>query len=277
MTKSMLSNPCKADKKMFKIADNEVKSRLLLGTAQYPTLSIMQNAVRESKAGIVTVSLQRQAPKEKGGLNFWEAIKNLNCHLLPNTAGCRNAKDAVTTAEMAREIFETNWIKLEVIGDDYNLQPDPFELVEATKMLMARGFEVFPYCTDDVVLCQRLVDSGCNILMPWAAPIGSGKGIINPYALETLRSRFSEITLIVDAGIGKPSHAVQAMEMGFDAVLLNTAVSQSNDPIKMAAAFRDALIAGRTAFEAGLMTERNMACPSTPLLDTPFWHQVNTQ
>jgi len=174
---------------------------------------------------------------------------------------------------MAREIFQTHWIKLEVIGDDYNLQPDPFELVKAAETLVKKGFEVFPYCTDDLVLCQRLIDCGCRILMPWAAPIGSGKGLINPYALETLRMRLPEATLIVDAGISKPSHAVQAMELGFDAVLLNTAVSLAKHPVQMASAFRDAVIAGRTAFEAGMMFERNIAHPSTSLVDTPFWHQ----
>lgn len=261
---------------MWKIADKTITSRLLLGTAQYPSLEVMQQAIVTSEAQIITVSLQRQAPKNNAGLTFWDSLKNLNCHLLPNTAGCRNVNDAVTTAEMAREIFNTHWIKLEVIGDEYTLQPDPFELVNAAKKLITKGFEVFPYCTDDLVLCQRLVDSGCNILMPWAAPIGSGKGIINPYALETLRLRFPNLTLIVDAGIGKPSHATQAMEMGFDAVLLNTAVSQASDPIKMASAFCHAVQAGRYAYEAGLMLERNMACPSTPLLDTPFWHQATT-
>jgi thiazole synthase len=173
---------------------------------------------------------------------------------------------------MAREIFNTNWIKLEVIGDEYNLQPDPFELVKAAELLIKKGFEVFPYCTDDLVLCQRLLDNGCKILMPWAAPIGSGKGIINPYSLETLRQRLPDATLIVDAGIGKPSHAVQAMELGYDAVLLNTAVSLAKNPQQMAGAFRDAVRAGRSAYEAGMMLERNMAHSCTPIIDTPFWH-----
>jgi thiazole synthase len=174
---------------------------------------------------------------------------------------------------MAREIFDTNWIKLEVIGDDYNLQPDAFELVTAAKALVQAGFEVFPYCTDDLVLCQRLVDCGCRIIMPWASPIGSGKGLINVYALETLRNRLPDITMIIDAGIGKPSHAAQAMELGFDGVLLNTAVSLAKRPVQMAKAFRDAILAGRAGFEAGLMPERHMAHPSTSLIDTPFWHQ----
>jgi len=258
---------------MWKLADQTLSSRLLLGSAQYPSLQLMCEAIVAADVGVITVSLKRESSKEKSSNDFWDAIKALNCHLLPNTAGCHNASDAILTAEMAREIFQTHWIKLEVIGDDYNLQPDPFELVKAADGLVKKGFEVFPYCTDDLVLCQRLMDCGCRILMPWAAPIGSGKGLVNPYALETLRMRLPEATLIVDAGIGKPSHAVQAMELGFDAVLLNTAVSLAQHPVQMASAFRDAVIAGRAAFEAGMMLERNIAHPSTPLLDTPFWHQ----
>lgn len=258
---------------MWKIGGKNLTSRFLIGTAQYPSLEIMQSTIAVSKANVVTVSLKRELSKGKEKNLFWETINKLNCHVLPNTAGCHTAEEAVMVAEMAREIFNTNWIKLEVIGDDYTLQPDPFELVKAAKILAQQGFEVFPYCTEDLILCQRLVDSGCQILMPWAAPIGSGKGIINPYALETLRSRLPNNTLIIDAGLGKPSHAAQAMELGFDGVLLNTAVSQAIDPINMAQAFSHAIHAGRLAFEAGLMKERNYACPSTSLIDTPFWHQ----
>lgn len=258
---------------MWKLADTTLSSRLLLGTACYPSLQTMQEAIVASGAEIITVSLRRQSPQEKASNPFWDTLKKLPCHILPNTAGCHQASDAITTAEMAREIFNTHWIKLEVIGDDYNLQPDPFELLKAAKALVQAGFEVFPYCTDDLVLCQRLVDSGCRILMPWASPIGSGRGIINPYALETLRARLPDITLIVDAGIGKPSHAVQAMELGFDGILLNTAVAEASHPIEMARAFQHAVIAGRMAFEAGTMQARSVASPSTPLLDTPFWHE----
>lgn len=258
---------------MWTVAGKHLSSRFLLGTAQYPSLEVMGQALTVSAVSVVTVALKRQSTAAVGDHLFWETIKRSHCHLLPNTAGCHQADEAVNLAEMARELFQTNWIKLEVIGDDYNLQPDPFELVKAAAELITRGFEVFPYCTDDLVLCQRLIDCGCNVLMPWAAPIGSGKGIINPYALETLRARLPEATLIVDAGIGKPSQAACVMEMGFDGVLLNTAVSSALDPITMAGAFRDAIIAGRAAFNAGLMLERNMAQPSTPLIDTPFWHQ----
>ncbi|EKD70688.1 MAG: hypothetical protein ACD_46C00437G0007, partial [uncultured bacterium] len=258
---------------MWMIDGKKLSSRFFIGTAQYPTLEVMQTAITASQANVITIALKRQLTNINKPNKFWDSIKQLNCHLLPNTAGCKNAIDAVNTAEMAREIFSTNWVKLEVIGDDYTLQPDPFELVKAAEILNKNGFTVFPYCTEDLILCQRLRDCGCQILMPWAAPIGSGKGVLNPYALEILRARLSDVLIIIDAGIGKPSHATQVMEMGFDGVLLNTAVSNAIDPVKMAAAFRDAIIAGRNAYEAGIMPERNIAHASTSLIDTPFWLQ----
>jgi len=258
---------------MWLFKDEKISSRLLLGTALYPNLAIMSEAIKTSGTNIITVAIRRNAGKLNQSDTFWKALKKLNCNLLPNTAGCRDAKEAITTAYIARELFQTHWIKLEVIGDDYHLQPDPFELLKATHILIKEGFEVFPYCTDDLVLCQRLKDAGCRILMPWGAPIGTGKGLLNPYALQTLRARLPDITLIVDAGIGKPSHACLAMELGFDGVLLNTAIALSENPIKMASGFRDAVCAGRKAYEAGIMEERHFAKPSTNLIDTPFWQQ----
>ncbi len=257
---------------MWNLADKNISSRLLLGTAQYPSMDCLEKSIQNSGAEVITVSLKRQTAGAQNSEVFWKLIKETKAHLLPNTAGCKNAKEAVTTAKMARELFNTNWIKLEVIGDEYTLQPDPFELVKATEILIKEGFEVFPYCTDDLILCQRLVDLGCQILMPWGSPIGSGRGLLNPYALSILRDRFPKLNLIVDAGIGKPSHAVQALELGFDGVLLNSAVSLSNDPVLMAGAFKDAVNAGRAAYEAGMIPERNMAQASTPLMDTLFWH-----
>jgi thiazole synthase len=248
-------------------------SRLLIGSALYPSPQVMSDAIKASGAGIVTVSLRRQAPEQRGGGAVWDYIRALDCALLPNTAGCRSAKEAVTLAQMSREIFETNWIKLEVIGDDYNLQPDPFATLEAAEQLSRLGFAVFPYCTDDLVFCQRLRAAGCEVLMPWGSPIGTGRGLMNPYALQTIRERLPDIPLIVDAGIGRPSHAVQALELGYDGVLLNTAVAQAADPVSMAQAFRDALRAGRTAYLAGAILERQTAQPSTPTLGTPFWHE----
>jgi len=258
---------------MWQIDEVQLTSRLLLGTARYPSLSILQQAIKASGTEVVTVALRRQAPDQKAGQQFWQNIKDSGCHILPNTAGCFSVKEAVTTAEMARELFSTNWIKLEVIGNDYNLQPDPFGLVEAARELVKRNFVILPYCTEDLVLCERLVDYGCQILMPWGSPIGSGRGLMNPYALQTLRQRFPKITLIVDAGIGKVSHAVQAMEWGYDAVLLNSAVALAHDPVCMAQAFREGVSAGRSAYLSGLIPERSTGQPSTPTLDTPFWQQ----
>ncbi|WP_342227233.1 thiazole synthase [Rickettsiella endosymbiont of Rhagonycha lignosa] len=260
---------------MWNLAGKILESRLLLGTAHYPSLAMMTAAIQTSGAQIITLSIQRQTACNLGGEDFWQAIKKLNCFLLPNTAGCRNANMAIKTAEISRELFNTSWIKLEVIGDEYNLQADPIESIKAAKILIEQGFEVFPYCTDDLVICQKLVDVGCKILMPWAAPIGSGRGVLNPYGLETLRCRLPNTTLIVDAGIGKPSDAVKVMELGFDGVLLNTAVALAQQPNAMAQAFRHAIIAGHEAYRAGIMPERNVAHPSTSLIDTPFWQQEN--
>jgi len=256
------------------IADKTLTNRLFLGTALYPSPEIMTQAIKAAQTQVITVSIKREL---SGGTKntFWQTLKTLNTHLLPNTAGCHTAQDAFTTAQMAREIFDTNWIKLEVIGDDYTLQPDPFELLKATKLCIDAGFEVFPYCTDDLVLCQKLIDVGCTILMPWGAPIGTGLGLTDPHALKTLRARFPHINLIVDAGMGSPSQAAQAMEMGFDGLLLNSAVALSGNPPKMAEGFAQAVSAGRLAFEAGIMEQRESASPSTPILDTPFWHQTS--
>lgn len=256
---------------MWRLADCELDSRLLIGSSLYPSPHIMQEAIRASGADVVTVALRRQ---QRGGEAFWDALRELGVRLLPNTAGCHSAREAVTTAQMARELFGTHWIKLEVIGDDYNLQPDPFGLVEAARELIAQGFEVFPYCTEDLVVCERLVAAGCRILMPWGAPIGTARGLLNPYGLRTLRERLPGIALIVDAGLGVPSHAAQALELGYDAVLLNTAIAQAADPVAMAAAFRHAVLAGRLGFEAGRMPERDLAQPSTPVVGTPFWQQT---
>ena len=253
--------------------DTKVHSRLLLGTAQYPSPQSLLDSIRESACEIITTAVRRQNPGTHSGQSFWQTLRDSGCHILPNTAGCHSVKEAVTTAEMAREIFQTPWIKLEVIGDDYNLQPDPFGLVDAADQLIKRGFQVFPYCTDDLILCRRLADVGCQVLMPWGAPIGTGRGLLNKVNLITLRERIDKLPLIIDAGIGAPSHACEAMELGFDAVLLNTAVAKAHQPAAMARAFADAIRAGRTAFRAGLMQPRQTAAPSTPTIGQPFWHK----
>jgi len=242
------------------------KSRLLLGSSQYPSPAILAAAVRASGVEIVTVSLRREAARIREGQDFWRLIHELGARVLPNTAGCHSVKEAVTTAQMAREIFATPWIKLEVIGEADTLQPDPFGLVEAARILSAEGFEVFPYTTEDLVVAEKLLEAGCKVLMPWGAPIGSGKGLNNVFGLRALRAHFPEIPLVVDAGIGLPSHAAAAMELGYDAILLNTAVAKAGDPVAMAKAFAQAIEAGRTAYLAAPMEPRDMAAPSTPVL-----------
>lgn len=242
-----------------------VASRLLLGTAQYPSPQILREAARAARTEIVTVSLRRESSGTRAGQDFWSLVRSLGTHVLPNTAGCHSAKEAVTTAQMAREIFGSPWVKLEVIGESDTLQPDVFALVEAARILCAEGFEVFPYTTEDLVVADRLVEAGCRVLMPWAAPIGSGRGLNNPYGLRSLRAHFPDVPLIVDAGLGLPSHAAAAMELGYDAVLLNTAVAKAGDPAAMAAAFALAVEAGRAAFLADPMEARDMARPSTPV------------
>ncbi|MBB2190672.1 thiazole synthase [Gluconacetobacter azotocaptans] len=244
----------------------ELSSRLMLGTAQYPSPEILADAVRAAQAGVVTVSLRRESAGLRAGQAFWSMIRDLGVPVLPNTAGCHTVKDAVTTAHMAREVFETDWIKLEVIGESDTLQPDMFALVEAARILTEDGFKVFPYMTEDLVGAERLLQAGCEVLMPWGAPIGSGKGLNNLFGLRALRAHFPDVPLVVDAGIGLPSHAAQAMELGYDAVLINTAVARAGDPAAMAGAFRLAVEAGRIARQADPMEERDMAVPSTPVL-----------
>ena len=247
-------------------------SRFLLGTAGYPSPEMLRQALRASGARVVTVGLKRTlaAAGDNGFVAaIRETLRETGGHLLPNTAGCRTAQEAITLAQMARELYDTPWIKLEVVGDEYTLQPDPWELVHAAAALVKDGFQVFPYCTDDLVTCRRLLDAGCELLMPWGAPIGSGQGLLNPFALRTLRERLPGVPLIVDAGIGAPSHAAQAMELGLDGVLLNSAVAQAGDPVRMAAAFGQAIAAGRLGFEAGVMARQDMAVASTPVGGRP--------
>ena len=235
---------------MLDIYGELFKSRLLLGTAQYSSPATLRQAVEASSAEIVTVSLRRESARMRAGQGFWELIEDLGVRVLPNTAGCRTANEAVATAEMARELFG---------------------LVEAATALVADGFKVLPYTTEDLSAAEKLAGAGCTVLMPWASPIGSARGLINRDGLKTLRAYFPETTLIIDAGIGAPSQAAEAMELGYDAVLLNTAVAKSADPVKMAQAFARAIEAGRLGFEAGLIEPRDMASPSTPVAGTPFF------
>ena len=244
----------------------QLRSRLLLGSASFASAQIMRDSIVASGAEIVTVGIQRvQQGSEAASFvpTLRETVRAVGARLLPNTAGCTDARSAVNAAMMARELFDTHWIKLEVIGDRGSLQPDPVELVEAARTLVREGFVVWPYCTDDVVSCKRLLDAGCSVLMPWGAPIGSGQGLLNPFALQYLRRSLPQAVLIIDAGIGAPSHAAHAMELGFDAVLLCSAVSRARDPVEMAGAFAAAVRAGRSAWRAGVMPRSDHAVPST--------------
>jgi len=247
-----------------------LQSRLLVGTAQYPSPAILAEAIKAAATDVVTVSLRRESGQGRAGESFWSLIRGLGVRVLPNTAGCRSVKEAVTTAHMAREVFGTPWIKLEVIGEDDTLHPDVFGLVEAARILVSDGFQVFPYTTEDLVVAEKLVAAGCEILMPWGAPIGSGRGLNNRFGLEALRAHFSGVPLVVDAGIGTPSHAAAAMELGYDAVLLNTAIAKAGDPVGMARAFALAVEAGRLAHRADPMEPRDMAQPSTPVIGRAF-------
>ena len=255
---------------MLKLYGSELASRLLLGTARYPSPAVLTDAVRAARAEVVTVSLRREGAADRSGQGFWSIIRALGVRVLPNTAGCHTVKEAVTTAHMAREVFGTPWVKLEVIGEDDTLQPDVFGLTEAARILCAEGFEVFPYTTEDLVVAERLLAAGCRVLMPWGSPIGSGRGLNNLFGLTALRARFPAVPLIVDAGLGVPSHAAQAMELGFDAVLINTAVAQATDPLAMAAAFAQAVEAGHAARLAGPIEPRDFAAPSTPVVGQAF-------
>lgn len=251
---------------MLTLYDVEIRSRLLLGTARYPSPAIMTDAIRQSDSEIVTVSLRRETAGSGRGGAFFERIRDLGVRILPNTAGCHTAKEAILTAKLARDLFKTNWIKLEVIGNHDTLAPDVFQLVESARVLSEDGFEVFPYMTDDLCVAERLLEAGCKVLMPWAAPIGSAQGPTNPSALTSLRRYFPDVPLIVDAGLGRPSHAAMVMELGFDAVLLNTAVANAADPVLMARAFAAAIDAGHHAYRAGMLEPRNLAVPSTPII-----------
>jgi thiazole synthase len=248
----------------------ELSSRLMLGTARFPSPAILSQAIRVSAAEVATVSLRRESGTDKAGQAFWSIIRELGVRVLPNTAGCRSVKEAVTTAHMAREVFGTKWLKLEVIGEDDTLQPDVFGLVEAARVLTAEGFEVFPYTTEDLVVAEKLIDAGCQVLMPWGSPIGSGRGLNNVFGLKALRAHFPGIPLVVDAGIGLPSHAAHAMELGYDAVLINTAIARARDPVGMAEAFSAAVEAGLMANNCGPMEPRERAAPSTPVIGKAF-------
>lgn len=243
-------------------------SRLVLGSAKYPDLQTFRRAIVASGAEVVTVAIRRVDPNTGGKESIYSILKEEGVQVLPNTAGCYTAKDAILTAELARESLGVSWIKLEVLGDEKTLYPDPIGLLEAAKELIARDFTVLPYCNDDPVICKRLEDLGCPAVMPLAAPIGSGLGVRNPHNLIMAKNAVS-VPMIVDAGVGTASDVAVAMELGVDGVLLNTAVACSGDPVKMALAMRLAVQSGRLAFLAGRIPKREYAVASSPTQGVP--------
>jgi thiazole synthase len=248
------------------IAGRTLRSRLLLGTGGFPSLALLGEAIRASGSELVTVALRRVDPTARGSL--MDVLEQEGVELLPNTAGCFTARDAILTAKLAREAFGTDWIKLEVIGDEDTLLPDAPELLQAAEQLVDDGFVVLPYTTDDPVLARRLVDVGCAAVMPLGAPIGSGMGIRNPYNISLIREAV-QVPVVLDAGVGTASDATLAMELGCDAVMVASAVSRAQDPVAMASAMRHAVEAGRLAYGAGRIPRRTYATPSTPVAGTP--------
>ncbi len=249
----------------LELGGRQWSSRLIMGTGGFRSLRSMEEAVAASGAEIVTVALRRVDANASGSIV--ESLRRADRFLLPNTAGCYTAHDAVLTARMARDAFETDWVKLEVIGDDRTLYPDPTELLEAARTLVADGFVVLPYTNDDPILARRLEDVGCPAVMPLGAPIGSGMGIRNPYNLSIIVER-AGVPVICDAGVGTASDAVIAMELGCDGVLMASAIARAREPEKMASAMRAAIEAGRLAYEAGRMPRKLHAEASTPVAGT---------
>lgn len=250
------------------IAGERLSSRLILGTAGYPSLDLLRRSLTASGAALATVALRRVEPEGGGRESVYQLLREVGVRVLPNTAGCYTARDAVLVAELARESLHTNWVKLEVIGDDRTLYPDGVELLEAARELVRRGFIVLPYATDDPVLCRRLEDAGCAAVMPLASPIGSGLGVRNPHQLVLVKESVG-VPVIVDAGIGTASDAAIALELGLDAVLLNTAVAGAEHPVAMAEAMRHAVRAGRLAYRAGRIPARAYAQASSPVEGVP--------
>lgn len=250
----------------LKFGKYEFTSRLIVGTGKYPALEVMQNAHAASGAELVTVAIRRISIDDPSGKTLLDYIDRSRYAILPNTAGCYDAKEAVLTAHLARELLETDLIKLEVIGDPETLHPDTRATLVAAEQLVADGFTVLPYIGDDPVACKQLEEIGCAAVMPLAAPIGSGLGVCNPYSIRIIKER-AKVPVIVDAGVGTASDAAIAMELGVDALLMNTGIATAADPLKMAQAMKHAVIAGRLAFIAGRMQKRLYANASSPMHD----------
>jgi thiazole synthase len=250
----------------LKIGKYEFHSRLIVGTGKYPSLEIMQQAHAASGTELVTVAIRRMHLDDKSGKTLVDYIDRTKLQLLPNTAGCYTAKDAVLTAKLAREALGTDLIKVEVIGDAETLYPDTRETIAAAEELVREGFTVLPYVVDDPIACKRLEEVGCAAVMPLAAPIGSGLGVCNPYSIRLIKER-ATVPVIVDAGVGTASDAAIAMELGVDAILMNTGIAAAKDPVRMARAMKAAVEAGRDALLAGRMEKRLYANASSPMRD----------
>jgi thiazole synthase len=244
----------------------EFTSRLIVGTGKYPSMEIMRAAHLASGAQLVTVAIRRIKIDDASGSTLLDFIDRDRVSILPNTAGCFNAKDAVLTAQLARELLQTDLIKLEVIGDEQTLHPDTTETLKAARALVADGFTVLPYIGDDPVACKQLEEAGCAAIMPLAAPIGSGLGVCNPYSIRIIKER-AGVPVIVDAGVGTASDAAIAMELGVDALLMNTGIAAARDPVGMAEAMKHAVLAGRQAYVAGRMEKRLYANASSSMRD----------
>lgn len=253
----------KTEQDLLQIGGRNFHSRLLMGTSRYPSPGVLADALTASGTEIITVSIRRLNLLEKEH-TFLGMDRLKSFQLLPNTSGCYTAKDAVLTAQLAREALGTAWVKVEVIGDERTLMPDAVELLKACEELVKDGFTVLPYCPDDPIVCKRLADMGCAAIMPLASPIGSGQGLRNPQALAMIREVITHVPLIVDAGIGTASDAAQAMELGYDAILLNTAVAEAMDPVGMAQAMRLAVESGRLAWKSGRIPVSRYAQASSP-------------
>ena len=247
----------------FILAGKEFSSRLIIGTGKYRSFDEMKAAHKASGAEMVTVAVNR-VPLDRKTESFLDHLDPV-MQILPNTAGCYDADHAIRTARLAREALETDWIKLEVIGDQVTLLPDNEQTLEAAKVLVKEGFIVLPYFTDDLIMAKKLLDTGCPAVMPLAAPIGSGMGVQNPSNLRIMREQLPDATIIVDAGVGVPSDAAIAMELGADAILMNTAIAESQAPGQMATAMKLAVEAGRLAYLAGRMPKRLYASASSPI------------
>ncbi|HEY9232321.1 MAG TPA: thiazole synthase [Blastocatellia bacterium] len=249
----------------FIIAGRQFRSRLILGSGKYTSNDLMVRSLEAAGADMVTVAVRRVNLTDKSKESLLDHLDLKKYHILPNTAGCYSADEAIRTAMLAREVLDNNWIKLEVIGDERTLFPDNAGLLEATRVLVKEGFVVLPYFNDDLIVARRLVDAGAAAVMPLAAPIGSGLGIQNFTNLRILREMISEVPLIVDAGVGTASDATLAMELGVDGILMNTGIAGANDPVAMAEAMNYAVRAGRLAYQAGRIQRKLYATASSPL------------